>query len=211
MEQETTKSSNKKLNTSLLINIILLLAVGVLYLLFFVGKNKSIEPSAVGGGSSESGLRIAYVDSDSILLHYALAIDKSKELEEKGKIMESEFKKRQDQYEKDASYFQDQVAKNQLSEQSAQFIYNQLMEEQQKLYELQTNYTSELADMEMQVNLMLLDSVTNYLERFNRKYNFDYIFGHNPGSNLLLKNLKFNITNQVIEGLNNEYASTPGK
>jgi len=203
---ETASSTDKKLKISILLNAILLIAVAVLYVLFFTEKKPSANQGFQPQDPSGSPVRIGYVDSDSILTHYTLAMEKSKELEEKGKNLEAVLKKRQDQYEKDAAYFQEQISKNQLSEQSAQYIYNQLMEEQQKIYELQNQYASELADLEMQVNIMLLDSVTNNLERYNRQLNFDYILGHNPGSNLLLKNPKYNLTNQVIEGLNNEYS-----
>jgi len=211
MQETTTNNSDKKLKISIFINAILIIAVGILYVLFFTEKKPLSGPDLTSADHSGIAVRIGYVDSDSILNHYTLAIEKSKELEGKGKSMEASLKKRQDQYEKDASYFQDQVSKNQLSEQSAQYIYNQLMEEQQKIYELQNQYSSELADLEMQVNLMLLDSVTHFLERYNRQMNFDYILGHNPGSNLLLKNPKYNITNQVIEGLNNEYSGKPAQ
>lgn len=210
MEEETTNNVGKKLKINLLLTAILLLAVAVLYVLFFTMKKAPSGSASQNAGLSESEVRVAYVESDSILAHYTLAIEKSKELEQKGKKMEAQLKTRQDQYQKDASYFQDQVAQNKLSEQSAQFIYNQLMEEQQKIYELQNQYASEMADLEMQVNIMLLDSVTNFLERLNHKLNFDYILGDNPGSNLLLKNPKFNITDQVIQGLNNEYAVKAG-
>jgi outer membrane protein len=201
-----TNNAEKKLKISMFINAFLFIAVVVLYVLFFTGKKQEsvqgIQPQDLTG----SALRIGYVESDSILARYLLAIEKSKELEEKGKNLEATLKKRQDQYEKDASYFQEQVSNNKLSEQSAQYIYSQLMEEQQKIYDLQNQYSAELTDLEMGVNIMLFDSVTNFLERYNRQYNFDYILGHNPGSNLLLKNPRYNITKQVIEGLNNEYA-----
>ncbi len=211
MQEETTTQTGKKLKFSLLLNAILLLAVAVLYVLFFTGKKDSTRAASQKEGVAGSEVKVGYVDSDSILVHYTLAIEKSKELAEKSKTLEAQLKSRQDQYEKDASYFQDQVSQNKLSEQSAQFIYNKLMEEQQKIYEMQNQFTSELSDLEMQVNLMLLDSVTSFLERYNRKLNFDYILGNNPGSNLLLKNPKYNITDQVIQGLNNEYAGKTGQ
>lgn len=201
-----TNNTGKSLNWSIILNIILIIAVAVIYFLHFTGKHPPAQDAGITASYPPGeGLRIAYVDSDSILANYTLAIKKGQELEEKSRRMDSDFKKRQDQYEKDAAYFQEQVASNQLSEKSAQFIYNQLMEEQQKLYELQNQYTSELAESEMLVNMMLLDSVTNFLERFNQKYRFDFILGHNPGSNILLKNPQFNITDQVIRGLNDEY------
>ncbi|MDD5506703.1 MAG: OmpH family outer membrane protein [Bacteroidales bacterium] len=204
-------NADKKLKISMFINAILFIAVVILYILFFTEKKQAPVKDIQSQDLTGSVLRVGYVESDSILANYSLALEKSKELEAKGKNLEATLNKRKDQYEKDASYFQEQVSNNKLSEQSAQYIYNQLMEEQQKIYDLQNQYSAELAEMEMQVNIMLLDSVTNFLERYNRQFNFDYILGHNPGSNLLLKNPKYNLTKQVIEGLNHEYAGKAGE
>jgi outer membrane protein len=205
MQEISNNPASKKLTFSIILNIISLIAIVILFILYFQGQNgKKISPT-YQDISSTSGLRIAFVNSDTILAHYNLAIAKGKELETRSNMMENELQSKQQQYEKDVAYFQEQVNSNQLSEKSAQFIYGQLMEEQQKLYELQQQYTNQLADMELSVNLMLLDSVTNFLERYNLRKGYDYILGHNAMSNLLLKNDKYNITKEVIDGMNNEY------
>jgi outer membrane protein len=205
MQEISNNPASKKLTFGIILNIISLIAIVILFILYFQGQNeKKISPTYQDIGST-SGLRIAFVNSDTILAHYNLAIAKGKELETRSNMMENELQSKQQQYEKDVAYFQEQVNSNQLSEKSAQFIYGQLMEEQQKLYELQQQYTNQLADMELSVNLMLLDSVTNFLERYNLRKGYDYILGHNAMSNLLLKNDKYNITKEVIDGMNNEY------
>jgi Skp family chaperone for outer membrane proteins len=79
------------------------------------------------------------------------------------------------------------------------------MMKQQELYELQEQYTAELAQKEFEMNLILLDSVRNYLTRLNHKYNFDYILSYSTAGNIMLAKDTFDITTSVLEGLNNEY------
>ena len=55
------------------------------------------------------------------------------------------------------------------------------------------------------MNSTLVDSVRNYLKRLNEIYNYDYILGYNNTGNIFLAKDTFDITNDVIEGLNREY------
>ncbi|MEZ5197171.1 MAG: OmpH family outer membrane protein [Bacteroidales bacterium] len=121
------------------------------------------------------------------------------------------FYPKQKAFETDAAHFQDQVQKQSISEQSAQVIYEQLMAKQQDLYALQEQYASEMQQKEFEMNVVLLDSVRNYLERLNKVYNYDYILGYNTAGNIFLAKDTFDITSQILEGLNKEYrlANTP--
>jgi len=83
--------------------------------------------------------------------------------------------------------------------------------EQQKIIEMQESYSIELAQAEMVVNLVLLDSVTNFLNRFNHEHNFDYILGYNKAGNIFLTNPEYDLTDIVVEGLNTEYADKYGE
>jgi len=205
------QNENKKNNLSgiiLILNVIILIGLGVLYWLFFTQKDHTPVKNTPAEVMSEPGstLKIAYINSDTILTQYSLAIKKSVELEAKGRRMESDVMSRQDQYEKDATYFQEQIQSNALSEESAQFIYAQLMEEQQKIMELQEKYAGQLAQAEYDVNVILLDSLTNFLDRLNSKYGYDYILGYTKAGNIFHTNDDFDITRIAIEGLNKEYA-----
>ena len=208
---------NKKNNLSgilLVINVILLIGLGVLYYLFFTQKdNTPVKHTPVEINRTEPGssIRIAYINSDTILTQYTLAIKKSIELEAKGRRMEADVLSRQEQYEKDATYFQEQIQSNALSEESAQFIYSQLMEEQQKIMELQEKYAGELAQAEYNINVILLDSVTHFLDRLNIQYGYDYILGYTKTGNIFHANTDYDITRIVIEGLNREYTEKQGE
>ncbi len=192
------------------INIILLLGLVVIYLLFFLSKS---DKDAKKPSFNESQIRtttsniIAFVNTDEIMDNYELVLAMKKNLNEKMGRMENEIISKQSSYEKDANYFQEQVAKKTISEQSAQLIYEKLMEEQQKIIELRDKYTEQIAQEEYEMNIVLVDSITNFLERYNSQHNYDYVLGYSKGGGILLAKDTFNITPEVLSAMNQEFLS----
>jgi len=202
-EIKTVKDRSKLL---LILNVILLFGLGVLYILFFT-RNPSGNSAVVKSINkiNSGALGIAYINNDSVLANYELVKRMRKDLESKSGRLETEISAKQKAYEKDAAYFQEQVKNKAISEQSAQEIYQQLMQEQQKIVDLRDKYSADLQQQEYELNVMLLDSVTNFLKRYNTRYKFDYILGYNKGGNIFLANDTLNITNDVIREINQEF------
>jgi outer membrane protein len=202
-EIKTVKDRSKLL---LILNVILLFGLGVLYILFFA-RNPSGNSAVVKSINkiNSGALGIAYINNDSVLANYELVKRMRRDLESKSGRLENEISAKQKAYEKDAAYFQEQVKNKAISEQSAQEIYQQLMQEQQKIVDLRDKYSADLQQQEYELNVMLLDSVTNFLKRYNTRYKFDYILGYNKGGNIFLANDTLNITNDVIREINQEF------
>ncbi|MHC1778174.1 MAG: OmpH family outer membrane protein [Lentimicrobium sp.] len=188
-----------------------LLFVGLIILYFLVLKPGGNEPTNMALVQKVSGgaVTVAYVNSDSILVHYDLVKSMRKDLEAKTARLENELKSKQASFEKDAAYFQEQVSKKTISEASAQEIYGQLMGEQQKLYELREQYSNDLSKQEFDLNVLLIDSLNNFLKRYNQKMHFDYILSYNKGGSILAANDSLDITRDVLKLLNEEF--TTGK
>ncbi len=190
----------------LILNIVIILGLVVLYILFFT-RGSSVESAGAKSLKkiNSGSLAIAYVNSDSILSNYALVKKMRGDLTAKSSRLEAEIAGKQKAYEKDAAYFQEQVKNKSISDQSAQEVYQSLMKEQQQIVNLRDKYSADLQQHEFNLNVMLLDSVTNFLKRYNTKFRFDYILGYNKGGNIYLANDTLNITNDVIREINKEY------
>jgi outer membrane protein len=193
----------------LILNGILLVALLVLYIFYFTGKGNEGNTGMVNtvAKTNTGVLGVAFVNNDSILANYELVKKLKKELAAKGDRLSAEVAAKQAAFEKDAAYFQEQVQKKSISDQSAQEIYASLTENQQKIYDLRDRYAGELQQSEQEMNVALIDSVMNFLGRYNKKYKFDYILGFNKGGNILYANDTLDITNDVIRELNLEYTS----
>lgn len=211
---ETTAKPKTNNNTVLtIINVVLLIGLVILYFIVLKPSNKGVnENMAIQQKLSTGSISIAYVNSDSILAHYDLVKSMRTSLETKTSALESELKRKQASFEKDAAYFQEQVNKQTISEASAQEIYTELMGEQQKLYELREKYSAEIARQEYDLNLVLIDSLNNFLSRYNKTVNYDYILSYSRGGNILVANDSLDITNSVIKLINKEFTvSVPKK
>ncbi len=210
MQEETPvaayqpQSPKSNLNIVLtIINVVLLIGIVILY--FIVLKPGNGTSAKAVQKASGGSLSVAYVNSDTLLAHYDLVKQMRDELQKNTLTYENELKNKQSTFEKDAAYFQEQVNKKSISEASAQEVYNSLMAEQQKLYELREKYSAEIARKEFDMNQLLLDSLNNFLERYNKKMNFDYILSYNKGGSILNANDSLDITNDVLLELNSEY------
>jgi len=206
MIQEKDNTKNL-VNISLALSVIAILGLVILFIMEFTDSDEPEETqnAMVMPVSSNGSNSIVFINSDLILEEYVLVDKLAKQLENERKKKDADFSARQRTYEEDAQYFQQQVQQQKISEQSAQQIYEKLMMEQQELMELQDQYTAELAQKEFQMNLVLLDSVRNFVTRLNKTYNFDYILSYNTAGNLILAKDTFDITMPVLEGLNKEY------
>lgn len=194
------------------INVLLLIGLVVLYFIVLrPGNNSDGDAVDLQHKISSGNISIAYVNSDSILAHYDLVKSMRSSLESKTASLEAELKKKQAAFDKDAAYFQEQVNKKTISEASAQEIYSQLMAEQQKLYELRERYSNQIAEQEYNLNLVLIDSLNNFLSRYNNKLNFDYIFSYSKGGNILVANDSLDITSAVLKQINQEFSSSDAK
>lgn len=193
-----------KTNLSLIIS---LLALAVSASLFFLKpaepEHEPVVPQPVN--NSESGVNIAYINADSIMNNYLLVDDLMKKLTDRSAIMERELQKKQTQYETDATYFQNQVSKGTISEESAREIYNKLMEKEQELYQLRDKYSQEIMQMEAEMNKQLLDNVSLFL-KVNNNFTYDYVLNYTYNGDILLTNPKYDITAYVLDGLNKQYS-----
>lgn len=209
---EAAVPAKSKINPVLLaLNLVSLAGIIILFILYFSDSgSKRNAVSGVVEKASRGSISVAFVNNDSILSHYELVKKMRADLEVKGKRLEGEVAAKQKAFEKDAAYFQEQVTKKTISDQSAQEIYGQLQQNQQKIYELRDRYAAELQQSEMDMNVALIDSVMNFLKRYNDKYKFDYILGFTKGGNILFANDTLDVTNDVIKELNSAYLKKHG-
>jgi len=208
----TAAPSSAKTNPLLLVlNLVTLAGLIILFILYFKGSgSKNNQMTGTLEKASKGNITVAFVNNDSIMSNYELVKKMRSDLEAKGRRLEGEVASKQKSFEKDAAYFQEQVAKKTINDQSAQEIYGQLQQNQQQIYSLRDRYAAELQQSEMDMNIALIDSVMNFLKRYNEKYKFDYILGFTKGGNILYANDTLDVTSDVIKELNAEYLRKHG-
>jgi len=195
-------------NSNTVLGLILLAGVIVLYILFFIGRGTPEPriPMAIQKSGAHP-LSLVYLNLDSLNIHYEFVKMLRKDLEGVGKRLQTEVLAEQSALEKEAADFQRQVSSNAITEEKAKVIYEQLMQKQQMLMEKKDRYTQQVAEQELNMNLRLLDTVTNFLKRYNQKFRYDYIMGYKKGGEILVANDTLDITKETLEAINKEYQS----
>src|ERR1039457_1820112 len=163
--KENHQMKQKILILSVTLNIIMLIGLVVLYVLFFTTKKtESVTMAPVMQKSGHKTVPLVYVNIDTLNVRYEFVKVLKNDLESTGKKLQSEILEEQNAFEKEGADFQKQVAANAIPEAKAKVIYEALMEKQQAINEKKDRYTQEVANKEIDMNLRLLDTVTNFLK-----------------------------------------------
>ena len=83
-----------------------------------------------------------------------------------------------------------------------------IQREQEDLQELAARLNNEFNEEQARINEEARDSIQNFLKQFNRTRKYDYVM-IKAGENLLIANPKFDITKDVVKGLNKRYKISP--
>ena len=205
-ENEQSVSKKKLFQVRYLIEGILLIGLAVLYILFFISKKEPDSSAAlILSKSGAKSTKVVFINIDSLNNQYQFVKKLKIDLETTGKHLESEILSEQAALEKEAASFQKQAAANTIPEDKAKIMYDALMQKQQALGEKKERYTQQVAEKEQAMHQILLDTVTNFLKRYNRTYNFDYILGYANSGQILLASETLDITSDVVRELNKEY------
>ncbi len=196
----------KKAN--LIINVILIIAVGTLFILYFTGNNKQVELKPVDSTtmvSDTSGLGIAYVQIDSVLANMKMFKDLNGKLEGKQKEAETKFTSQYKSFEKEVNDYQNKVQKGLVTRSEAQTLEQQLAAKNTELETQRNNYLRELQEENMVSQNKVIDYIMSYLKEFNQDKNYRYIFSYSFGGGILYAAENLDITKEVVEGLNAKY------
>jgi len=194
--------------TSSILGIVALVAVAVLYVLYFTGGNQPANNAAQQQTTAQAdggSLKIAYVKADSVILNYELAQDLHDDFTKKQEAYNTEYGSKRQSFEKEAASFQEKLQRGGfLTEQRAIQERDRLVGREQEIMQLDQELSQKLAEIQSTNNQQILDSLMSYLEEYNETKNYDYILS---GGEVLIGDKSHNITTEVLKALNERYSS----
>jgi len=153
--------------------------------------------------TASSGLNVAFIYGDSVNVSYRFLIDAEAELEREGKLIDERIRRKYDRAEKRAAELQRQApTMGQLEMQEAQLEMQNL---QVEIQEFQEKLARDFRKREVELQTNYLERINAFLDDFNSDGRYDMIMNFQPGGNLLWMSDSFDITDEVIEGLNEAY------
>ncbi len=189
-------------------NIILAMALAAVTTLGFVSCDKSSpkmdEKTTAAAQKSGEGTKIAFVEVDSIMTQYKFCKEYSKILETKGNNIQKTLASKQQQLQTAAANFQQKIQQNAYTREQAEAIQAGLQKQNNDLQVLNQRLSAEFQTETEKFNKALHDSLQHYLAIYNKDKKYSLIFSK-QGDNLLYADKAYDITNEVVAGLNKAY------
>ena len=198
----------KRLNY--LMNVLAAFAITVLFSGCAGNASNQAATAPVQGGVS--GMKLAYVEVDTLLSKYNFCIDLNEQMVKKGENVRLTLNKKASELQKQQQDFQNKY-QNQAyaSQERAQQEYNRIMKMEQDLQELSNKLQAELASEQEKNSLMLRDSINSFLKEYNKTKGYSMIFSNTGFDNLLYADSVYNITQEILDGLNARYSAPATK
>lgn len=207
---------NSRIHKGMIINIVLFLGLIALYALHFFGNGPGeaiVDPeeqmAVVERQIDEASHSIAFVDNEILMEDYLLAVKMRSDFEAEQRRLENDLDRRQRNFQNEVERFQRDIQRGHVSMEEAQILEQELMLQQQDLFQLGDTYRERLARKEFEMNNELLDKIQDFLDRYNRDKNYDFILGYARGGGILHANKAYDITAEVLAQLNLEYEAMP--
>ena len=188
-------------NLSVVLNVVLVVAVAILYFVQFSGKGEAEEVKTVAGEGA-----VVYINTDSLLSNYNFSRDLNEKFLKKQEDSRTDFNFKAQKLEQEAIDFQRKIQNNGfLTRQRAEEAQQKLIAKQQNLQQLDRELSAQLMGEQQANSKRLFDSVTNYLKEYNSTRNYSLILSTTKGGNVLLSQDGLDITQEIIDGLNARY------
>ena len=166
-------------------------------------KPENANKTAVAGE-----LKIAYVEVDSIMSQYKFCKEYSLILQKKGQNIQNTLVKKQEALQAAVANFQQKVQQNAYTREQAEAINAGLQKQGNDLQVLNQRLSTEFQNETDKFNKALRDSIQHYLAVYNKDKKYSIIFSK-QGDNLLYADKAYDITNEIIAGLNKAYKGKP--
>lgn len=184
-----------------------LAAVATLALASCNQSNPQADVQAEAKQTAPTELKIAYVEVDSIMTQYKFCKDYSLILQKKGQNIQNTLAAKQQQLQAAAANFQQKVQQNAYTREQAEGIQAGLQKQSNDLQALDQRLSNEFQVETAKYNNALRDSIQHFLAAYNKDKMYSLILSK-AGDNLLYADKAYDITNEVIAGLNKAYKPT---
>lgn len=166
------------------------------------------KADATTENTDKGGLKIAYVEVDSLMTQYEFCKDFTLILQKKSNNARNTLNQKGQALQSAMANFQQKLQNNGFtSREQAESQQAAIQRQQQSLQDLQARLEGELANETQKYNEGLRDSLMHFLDKYNKDKKYDLILTK-QGDNILYAAKRFDITNDVINGLNKGYKST---
>ena len=192
-----------------ILNVILLLAVGFLFYLHFNPRrngarvqNRTVQKDPADSSSAQGSCRIAYFEMDSVATNFDKAKEMQSELEKKEDKMNAEMNRLQNLYQQKYINFQQHGATMSSSQLDA--AMNELGQLDQNIKDTKASMDQDYKTYYVQTQQEILSMIRKFCSEYNKDKKYTIIISNEPGL-VFYKDSTMDITRDLLEGLNKMY------
>lgn len=167
-------------------------------------QTPKVEEKSASTNTANAGMKIAYIEVDSIMSQYKFCKEYSLILEKKSQNIQNTVNAKGRSLQAAAAKFQQDIQNNKYTQQQAEAVQAGLQKQNADLQALQQRLGAEFQAETEKFNKALRDSIQHYLAVYNKDKKFSLILSK-AGDNILYADKTYDITNEVIAGLNKAY------
>jgi len=203
--------------TNLYFNIALSVAIIFLFILHFSSNNtdeivKDDKPEKENFSElpipnkviSNSNLKIAFVNSDTVAANYLFSKQLNADFMAKQSSAENKLRKVAEKLQVDAERFQQGAPI--MGREELERTQAELMQRQEELQMMEYELSQNLAIQEQKETKEYVEKTDVYMQTIGKELGYDYVLSYRVGGPMLFANPELDITPQVIELLNKEYS-----
>ncbi|ULQ58127.1 OmpH family outer membrane protein [Flavihumibacter rivuli] len=189
---------------SLVLSVVAVLASGVAIFKSIGGDKKSQDQASTKTetAAEDKQFTIAYFDIDSLQGKYEYFKDALAQLKVKEEAMNNELSALERSYQKKIGEWQQKGAT--MSQAEADAVQREYAQMQQNYQQRRITLEQQLENLKMDYKKNIKTKIEAYLKEFNKSRGYSYIISYEPEL-MFYKDTIYNITDDLIEGLNKEY------
>lgn len=195
-----------------ILNGLMALALVLMFTQCADNKSNGSTNNAPAAVSRPANMKIAYVEIDSLLTKYRFWNDLNEMMIKKEENIRTTLNEKAKDLDSEMREFQRKLENNGFaSRERAEQENLRISQKQRDLQQLQEKLSNELQAENQKNSLQLRDSINSFLKIYNKDKGYSLIISNTGFDNLLYADPAFNITNEIVEGLNARYVPASKK
>jgi len=192
-------------NISTLLSVLALVLTGVLFYLHFSSKQVSKKQPVKTEAGSNKNFTIAYFDIESLQEHYDYYKDALAQMKKKEANINAELQDLKTKFQRRLQQLQEKGPT--MSQTDGEAAQRELAKMEQDYRRRESELQENLQNQQMELTKDLRKEIETYLVEYNKQKGYNYIFSYEPGFIMYYKDSTYNITPDLIQGLNEQYKS----
>lgn len=203
-------------NLSILLNVVLVIAVAILFYLHFSSSKGAIQTAENSSESDTSRTAVTapkvkkesrnyYVNMDTLNEKYKLLQDVARDLKARKSSLEAAYQANMQKYQEDLMTYQQRLQENKITAEEAQRTEDNLRKLGEKIQGNERSMEILMEELDKK-NLEARKELDAFMEEYKKGKEIDYIFGYSSViQTIVYGNDSLDITDEVLKGLNERY------